>query len=322
MHPAKLAPAFTVVLLLAGCPDRDRNASIEAANKGVEAFNHESWEKATNLFQDAVKLYPGNHHAWYSLGQVYGKKNDWEKATEAFEAAVKHGKNDAMYYLWLGVARYEWEQTKLAEATKDKRSYNPSYGPAEEALQRAAELNGDLYRAHWYLGRIFRDTNRPKLAAEAWTRACLLNPYFGKPFVALGELYLRWDKVSEAIQVLSQGKQFVVDDEDLTNIYYYLGMSYDVEARANPDKGASRWDASIEAYSQAIDHRADNDQARFQRGLAYIAKGDRAKGQADLDLYVKRGRGTTFEKQEAMRAMYGAMASGPGLPMGPGATPP
>ncbi len=307
MHVAKLVPALAV-LLLAGCPDQDKNASIEAANKGVEAFAHESWETAINHFQDAVKLYPGNHAAWYSMGQVYARKNEWDKATNAFEQAVKYSKNDAMYYLQLGVALFESEMEKVEEAKKDKTTYNPSYGPSEDALKRAVELNNDLFRAHWYLGRIYRDTNRPKLAAEAWTRACMLNPYFGKPFVRLGELYLRWDKVPEAIQVLSQGKQFVVDDEDLTNIYYYLGMAYDAEVRANPSKG---WDASIEAYSQALDHRADNDQARFQRGLAYIAKGDRAKGQADLDVFVKRGRASTFEKQEAMRAMYGAMAAMP-----------
>ncbi len=300
---AKLGTAL-IVVILAGCPDGDKNASIEASNEGVEAFNNQSWETAIKHFKEAVKLYPANHEAWYSLGQVYGKKDDWDKAAKALSEAVKHGSNDAMYHLWLGVARYELERMAVDEGQK------PNYDPAETALEKAAELNNDLYRAHWYLGRVYRDTNRPKLAAEAWTRACMLNPYFGKPFVRLGELYLRWDKVSEAVQVLSQGKQFVVDDGDLTNIYYYLGMAYDVEARANPGKGKSRWDASIEAYSQAIDHRGDNDQARFQRGLAYIQKGDRSKGQTDLDLYIKRGRGTTFEKQEAMRAMYGVIAPG------------
>jgi tetratricopeptide (TPR) repeat protein len=311
MNPAKLG-VFLAATLLFACGSRDKQASIEASNKGVEAYTHESWENAIKHFEEAVKLWRKNHPAWYSLGQIYGKKDEWDKAAKALSEAVRF-KDDAMYHMWLGVALYEVERKAERESGKVG-----NLDRAEAELARGVELNGDLFRGHWYLGRIYRDTGRPREAAEAWTRACALNPYFGKPFVRLGALYLRWDRVSEAIQVLSQGKQYVPADEDLTNIYYYLGMAYDAQAAANEAGGPSRWDKSIEAYSLAIDHRADNDQARFQRGLAYIKKGDRAKGMADLDNFLKRGSGSTFEKQEASKAMFSAT----GAPAPQGAVPP
>lgn len=313
MQAPKLGIVLTLALLV-GCPNRDKMASIEEANKGVEAFTTQSWETAIKHFEEAVKLYPGNHQAWYSLGQVYGKKEDWEKAAAALQEAVRHESGDAMYHLWLGVAIYERER----KAEQDSGKVG-NLDQCETELEKAVELNPDLYRGHWYLGRIYRDTGRPREAAESWTRACALNPYFGKPFVRLGELYLFWDKIPEAIQVLSQGKQYVPDDEDLTNIFYYLGMAYDQQALANTSGDTSKWDKSIEAYSQALDHRKDNDQARFQRGLAYVKKGDRAKAQADLDIFLKRGSGSTFEKQEASKAMYEATG---GFQPQPGAVPP
>src|SRR2546430_7609572 len=51
----------------------------------------------------------------------------------------------------------------------------------------------ELWRAHYYIGRIYRDTGKSKEAAEALTRALQGAPSDPGPWVALAELYRRWE---------------------------------------------------------------------------------------------------------------------------------
>lgn len=273
----QLIIAITAALLITGCPDKDKHRSIEANNKGVQAANNGRHATAIGHFKDATRMYPANHEAWYGLGHMQGKQKKWDDAAKSFEEAVKHKKDNAMYRLWLGVAQYE----------------NGNLESSQANLEEALKLKPELYRAHWYLGRVHRDEDRPREAAESWTRACQLNPLYGPPFVRLGELYLQWDKVDEAIRVLEQGTQYVKEDIDLTNVYYYLGLAYDEK---------EDWDKSIRAYTDAIDQRKQNVDALFQRGLAYAQKGNKTKAKVDLEAYSQSGD-NAFNKTQANKVL-------------------
>ena len=271
---------FSVVLLAwtGGC-NQDVNDSIRAMNEGIKAANDRSYETATSHLTTATKAYPQNHQAWYTLGQVYRKQQKWPEAVQAFAEAVKHSDSDAMYHLRLGATLYE----------SDKRKQ------AQKHIEKAIELNDQLYRAYWYAGRIYRDLGDPQKAAVAWTRACRLNPTFGSPFVRLGELYLRWDMLSEAIMTLKAGTEHVKSDVDLTDVHYYLGLAYQAD---------NHLEKAVDAYTKAIQQRTDNYDARFQRGLAYKAMGERAKAHADLEEYVRHAARDAFNRQEANKALF------------------
>src|SRR4030095_13319248 len=130
--------------------------------------------------------------------------------------------------------------------------------------------------------RILERDSKFKEAAASWTEACRLNPGFGKPFIDLGRLYYEWDFLNEAVSVLSQGAQYARDDEDLTNIYYYLGMAYD---------GLKQYDKAVEAYVSAIRTGKGTVEARLQAGMAYANKGDRDNAKKYLTEFVKMGGG-------------------------------
>jgi tetratricopeptide (TPR) repeat protein len=284
----KLSGIAALVLLVTGCPNKERNASIEAMNQAVEAASRGANEIAVKYFQEAARLYPENHQAWWGLGQVYAmRQRNWEGAAEAFGQASRYRPEDPMYHMWAGIAIYEDAVEKGAVSTT-------TLGQALQHIEKAVDINGDLYRAHNHLGLIFRDMDRPKDAAQAWTRAAMLNPSFGDSFKHLGELYLLWDHYDEAERVLQLGTQHVIDERELTNVFYYLGLAYQQQKRFDP---------AIEAYSRAIELRADNLEARFQRGLTYAAKGDKTRARADLSEYAKAGGGDAFNKQEANKAL-------------------
>lgn len=265
------------LLLLTGCPDKDRHASIEKMNEGIKAAQLNSHTAAIKSLKEAVRLYPDNHQAWYTMGQIYFEQKKWDEAVGAFEEAVRAKKDDAMYQMRLGIAQYNQGKGEVAQ----------------KYLEKAIELEERLARAHFYLGRIYEDKDQPQDAAKEWTRAAILDPTYGKPFVFLGKMYLMWDMTDLAIQVLEQGKSYVLGEER-TNVFYYLGLAYDSK---------KDWDKSIEAYSSAIDEEKGNLDAKFQRGLAYVKKGDKSKAREDLQEYVKAAGDNSYNKQEANKAL-------------------
>lgn len=271
-------------LALAGCANRDLNASIKRMNEGIDAYSHGEFTSAEKKFEEATSLYEDNHMAWYNLGQTREKLDKYKEAGEAYTQAVKFNAKDAMYQYRLG--KVEWENKNLSLA--------------QSHLEEAVKLNDRLYKAHYYLGLVYESADEPKKAAEAWTKAASLNPYFGRPFISLGKLYIRWDKAAEAVTVLDQGRMNVKDPQELSDVFYHLGLAY--ERQGNLDKAA-------EAYSSALEKRSDNLDARRQRGFVFANKGDKDKAKADLDAFVKAGGGgNAFNIQAANERLFRLLA--------------
>ena len=266
--------AALLVVATAGCVDQQQRQSIERMNEGVEAFSGGQQTIAVRALEEATALDPGNHQAWYILGQVHGAQGEWAAAADAFAEAVRYMDGDAMYHFRLGEALVESGQIDLAETH----------------LERAVELNERLFRAWYYLGTTYDETDRPREAAEAWTKAAEFNPLYGPPFIDLGRLYLRWDMLDEAIRVLEQGVEHVRRSRELTDLYYFLGLAHH-KSRNNA--------AAIEAFTQAMDV-SSNLEAMLQRGFVYAAEGETDKAIEDLREFVQRGGGgNAFNSQAA-----------------------
>ena len=276
------------VAVLTGCPNEGRNESIKRGNAGAKALGAKQFDTAVTEYKEAVGADRENHNAWYHLGHAYIGKKDFPKAAEALESAVRLKPNDAMYQMWLGVAQYEaaLDKARSDEATRQKKKKEEvevdlrsiNYDSAMQHLESAVKLNGDLYRAHYYLGRIYRDSDKPQQAAEEFTKSIQSWPRFHAPYVALGEMYRRWDYPDQAIQVLSQGVEHVMEQDEKSQLLYVLGMAY--FDKLDDSK-------AIESFSKAIELRKDNHDAKFQRGLAYFRKGELKAADKDLEEYAK-----------------------------------
>jgi tetratricopeptide (TPR) repeat protein len=281
MRAAEIAFAVLMVLTASACPNQQLHTSIEQMNEGILKLESGAHATARQHFEEAARVYPDNHAAWYYLGLTAREQNDWEQAAEAFAEAVKIRKDDPMYQMLLGISLYQAEKYPLAEAY----------------LEKAIELEPNLYQAYWYLGRIYAESDRPEDAAQSWSQAAVLNPQWGPPFVSLGNLYLSWDMVQESLAVLEQGTQHVAETEELVEVYYSLGLAYDAQ---------KNWDKAIDAYTQSIEKaksaNRDNIEAKFQRGLALLRKGDKEKARPDLE-EVSKGSPDPFIKQEANKAL-------------------
>lgn len=279
--PARSILAISLAFGIAGaCGDKSQKESIQLANEAVEAANQGHITEAAELLEKATATYRDNHNAWYVLGQIYDKQKEYDKAAEAYSEAARVKDGDGMYHYRLGKAY--WNASNISQA--------------QSSLERAVQLNERLYNAQYHLGLVYDRQGKPKEAAAAWTAAATLAPTFGKPFNNLGILYIKWDKLSEAISVLDQGRLNVRDGDDLTDIYYNLGLAYGKQGN---------WDKAIEAYSNAIQTRAGNLDALRQRGFAYAAKKDNENAKKDLKSFVDQGGGgDAFHIQAANQRLF------------------
>jgi len=308
-----------VVVLATGCPNEARNDSIRALNECNKEYGQKQFDSAIASCKRAVEKWGDNHTAWYSLGGAFAQKRNWTEAVDAMSHAVQLVPEQGMYQLHYGRFLYEKalqtareeqarrENKKPEEVVPDLTSVN--FEKPLQHLQESLKLNGELWRAHYFIGRIYRDTGKSKEAAEELTRALQAGPTDPGPWVALAELYRRWDYTDQAIQIAEAGTAVVPGTNEKSDIWFEVGMGYD-DKRLN--------DKAIDAFTKALDSRRDNHTAKFQRGQAYYRKNDYANAKRDLEDFSKAGGASVqFEKQQASKMLVDIAAKS----VVPGSTP-
>jgi tetratricopeptide (TPR) repeat protein len=317
----KLVAAIASAALLlttVGCASKERNESVKAANEAAKAYGQSQWETAIERFQKAVEKWRDNYTAWYGLAGAYSKKGDWKSAADAAQNAVQLAPEIPMHQLVYGVALYERARQVAREAEAVKMQKKPdevtpdlstvSFEKPLQHLQEAVKLNPDLWRAHYYLGRIYRDTGKVKEAAEELTKALQSAPPISAPWVALADLYLSWDYTDQALAVALQGTaaSILPDASEAGDVWYQVGRAYD-------DKALH--DKAIEAYSKALELRRELNIAKFQRGQAYFKKGDYTSAKRDLEEFSKVGGASVdFSKQQAAKMLMDIAAKSASTP--------
>jgi tetratricopeptide (TPR) repeat protein len=310
----KLLGAILFATMLTACPNSAVNDSKQALNAGNKANGAKQFETAIAEYQKAVDRYHDNHLAWYGMGAAEAGKGDWSKAADAFSTAVQLNDKEPMYQMWYGISLYEKAVQTAREDQAKKEGKKPeeikpdlsavNFEKSEQHLQEAIKLNADMWRAHFYLGRIYRGQDKPKDAANEFTAAIKANPRESGPYIALGELYRKWDYTDEAIKIAMQGTTNVPGSNEVSDIWFVLGMGYD-------DKKDE--DKAIEAFDKAIETKKDNHAAKFQRGQAYFRKGDFVHAKRDLEEFSKSGGASLeFAKQQASKMLMDIAAKSAG----------
>ncbi len=293
-RPARPSPPSVVTLAAAHEPTaaamRDVvdqkvvNVSMLSLATANRAAANQQLTTAIEYYRRAVASWRGNHIAWYGLGGAAARQGDWATARDAFEHAAKLRPDAAMYQMWLGIARYHAQ----------KSATSPAYDSARASLEAAIVIEPALWRAHYYLGRIYREADDAKLAAESFTRAILADGHRQGPYIALAELYRKWDYTDEAIAVAALGGKELpasVDASERSDVFYVLGV-------AQHDRHSER--AAIAAFTRALELQPDNHKARFQRGEVYYRMHRFADAKRDLEAFVAAGASNlAFARRQA-----------------------
>jgi tetratricopeptide (TPR) repeat protein len=292
-------------------PVRLRDTSIEHYELCNLAIRNKQLDTAFTECQQATTAWKGNHLAWYALGNLHAMREQWDAAAGAYDEAVELRPDSAMYQMYAGLARYETRARATATAVRDRRdpaaelrqlragastidevvfrvprlaaklcTVEPFAALALErarlALASAVKLAPGLATAHYYLGRIYREQDYPREAAEAFTAAIQHDPSLAEPYIALVELYRTWAFAEHSLQIARQGTVHVTGGI-AADIWYELGMA----------EHANDHDAeAIAAFTRTLELKPAHSQAKFQRGQLYIRSGDLVSARRDLQEFV------------------------------------
>jgi tetratricopeptide (TPR) repeat protein len=272
--------------------DKVRASSIERLTACTKSFAARQYDAAIPECEAATKLWDGNHLAWYTQGSSHMARGEWTQARDAVERAAKIRPDQGMYQLYHGISLYEAEHQRAREelAKKDNKkpaevAVNPALlklDDARDALLRAAKIAPDLWRAHYYLGKLYRDRDDARRAAEQFALTIKTHPSYRYGYIALIELYRRWEYNDQALAVALAGTVNVPASE-VNELWFEVGMVHDAKrgsGKAADDKADEK---AIEAFGKAIAAKPDDAGSKFQRGQIYFRKGNFVAAKADLE---------------------------------------
>lgn len=236
---------------------------------------------AIRACRTATATWEGNHLAWYTLASAHMALGQWPEARATVARSVALRPDLAMYQLYHGVAIYE-EELQIVAATAATAGAagkarpevtSPALVAARDALRRAAKLNPALWRAHFYLARVYRDLDEPRRAAEQFVATMQAHPSYRYAYLSLVELLRRWGYIDSALAFAQLGAERVTAAE-AADLWIEVGVL--CEQRKVEDQ-------ALEAYGKALAARPDDARAKLQRGQLRFRTGDLAGAKADLE---------------------------------------
>lgn len=254
--------------------DQTINASIDRMNACNQAIVARRYDAAITECQAATSIWEGNHLAWYARAGAHMARREWRQAKLAAERAVTLRPDQAMYQLYYGIALYEAEHNAAPGASSPTGAPSPSRLEAARAALIVADKRApELWRAHFYLGRVFRDLDDPRRAAVQFSATIRTNPAYRPAYIALIEIYRRWDYIDQALAVAMLGAATVPATE-AADLWFEVGIIH--ETRHADDQ-------AIEAFGKAIAASPGDAGARFERAQLYLRKGDSSSARRDLE---------------------------------------
>jgi tetratricopeptide (TPR) repeat protein len=274
--------------------------SIRHANAGARAFAGQQYDTAIAEYDAAVRVWRGNHLAWYGLAGARSLRGDYRGAADAAAHAAALVPDQPMYWLLRGRMLYEatLSDARTREAAIQGRRTDDvaidraalDFTPALQALLLAVRGEHYLWRAHYYIGKILCDRGDARACATELGEAIALHAWQPAPYLALAALYRRWGYRKEALAIAELATAVLPGAPDT---WFELGMVRMERGEQAP---------AIAAFSRALELKPDLPPARFQRGRAYLRSRDFTHARSDLQVFVRAG-GTGFDVDQARRLL-------------------
>lgn len=266
--------SLALVGLAAGC---NRNA-VEAVNKAIEGDKSRdvNVDDAISKYQEAAILDPNNHRILWKLATAYQKKEDWAnvaatsvKAQQASERAYAKKKTFAEYYWLQGYATMQL--VAKGQAT---------WADAKTPLTTAIEIDGNLAKAHYNLGKVLLHMDDEQGALKEYSKAIELKPDEIRYYAALINLYRNLDFLDLAEQVAKEGLSFAPDgDPRRWELYSSIG---DIAQMKKDAKGAvSAYESARKACGEC-NAEPEQREVFFNLGYAYFVDGRKSEAHQNM----------------------------------------
>jgi tetratricopeptide (TPR) repeat protein len=195
--------SLLVVSVLGASPETERARAIARMNEGIQSFRDGDVEGAEVALVDATLTDPTYARAHLVRGQIERRTGKLAAARVTLERGLSLP--DAEVEV---VARLAYELGRTHAALAEQSSAKGAkleQQAAVAAFDRAIDVHGDHYRAHYRRAIQLERLDRPE-AADASYRACIdIEPRYAPCFVALGFMYVDYGFADLGMAVLEAG---------------------------------------------------------------------------------------------------------------------
>lgn len=232
---------------LGGAARKDRARRWMKA--GVLALASRNLKAAVRLLEMATHMDPGNHEAWFYLGNAHRRVGEWKPALQAYQVAVE--KQPLAEHAWINLGSLRLDLGRL--------------DGARQALERATTLNPQSTEAWTVLARVIFVQGQTTDALALATKARELAPEWAPAWTTCAVIQQELGNTEAALTAFRQATKLAPESP---RAWYDLGTAL---ARAR------RQQQAIEALRVALLLVPTLVDAWVQLGLALVPL-DAAKG--------------------------------------------
>lgn len=218
-------------------------------------------QKASDEFQDALRLDPKNEQVYFNLGMLYLKFHTPDLASLVFEHGLQEMPNSPLLWMGMGLTQHLMERTDKAAA----------------ALKKAIELDPTFTDAYIVLGDVLESDNNLEDALPVFQTAIRKQPdlyigyfYYGKILVKMND-----DRLEQAVEALRKATQL---RPDFAEGHFELGRALE---------HAGHTEDAIAEYKSSAERDPAQAESHYRLALLYRKKGDTAHAELAMAAYKK-----------------------------------
>jgi len=282
------------------CIDNEVNDERVLINYGLICQQNNKTEKAKQLYNKAIILYPNNAIIYSNLASIYKKEGNLKEAEVLLKKSIKLKPDFDDAYSNLGIVLKELGKIEESELSLRKAiELNPNLSnahlnlslvikeqgkirQAEKYIRKAIDLNPGLAKSHYNLGNILRELGKEEEAEKSFRIAINLKSDFDEAYSNLGNVLREMGKLEESEVNIRKGIELnpnlPISFLNLSLLLYYKGnIDLSIEAIEKAYSISSK-SKDIELLRTILQSRKDKINTNFSHNIDSSINSESFKG--------------------------------------------
>ncbi len=263
--------------------------SLKLKVEANDELNKRNYKQAITLYQQALKLAPGDPDSFYNLALAFAYDNQFDEAQQMLDKAIELKKDDQGY---IDLKKQLVQRAALAkvkdvltqaDSAYNSKDYTGALKKYEEALPMLTDQKSQAM-IYDQIGKSRTQLGQSDDAVQAYKRAAELDPSkadtykqdLTRHYQVIGQQFLNKKMYDQAFASFAEGGLNV----------FKLGQEW-----AQKDETA---DIAIVAFQQVLKTDPQNAEAYYELGMVYwLSKKDPKLAKENLTKYLEMGKDQT-----------------------------